>query len=227
MTALSVTAALGSRNSVREFSNQPVSRETLETLLTLAGQAPSGGNLQPWQVHVLTGQAIADLSERVFNSMQDRGGQTEPEFPTYPAGLGSPYRERRAECGERMYSALGISREDRDRRIAQVMQNYRFFGAPVGILLTMDRDMDMPQCLDLGIYLQSLMLAAREQGLDTCPQVSWTVWPQAVREALTLPDSVRVMAGVCLGYRALDAAVNRVRQPRAPLTDYVTWRGFD
>ena len=227
MTLLSVSDALTQRKSVREFSDQPVPQALLLEILELAGRSASGGNLQPWKVTVLTGQPLSHLAETTQRYIENSGGQSEPEFPTYPKELGALYRERRAECGELMYRALEIPREDKINRIMQVLKNYQFFGAPVGIILTMDRTMGEPQCLDMGIYLQSLMLLAKERGLDSCPQVSWTVWPQPVREALQLPDSEKIMAGLCLGYQASDSPVNHIEQARAKLEDYVSFRGFD
>ena len=227
MSTLSVSEALQQRKAVREFSDQAVPQALIQELLEQAGRSASGGNLQPWKVTVLTGEPLTQLAETVQRYIENSGGQSEPEFPTYPAELGAPYRERRAECGEVMYRALEIPREDKINRIMQVLKNYQFFGAPVGIILSMERSMGEPQCLDMGIYMQSLMLLAKEHGLDTCPQVSWTVWPQPVREALQLPDSEKIMAGLCLGYRAEDQPVNDIEQARAKLEDYVTFRGFD
>lgn len=226
MTTLSVTEAINSRKSTREFDPRPIPEALLKEILQLAGRSPSGGNVQPWKVTVLTGEPLQQLAETVQTYIQNSGGQSEPQFPTYPAKLEQPYHRRRGDCAELMYGALGIPRENKMDRIMQVMKNYNFFGAPVGIILTMDREMAEPQCLDMGIYMQSLMLLAKERGLDSCPQVSWTVWPQPVREALGLDDSQMIMAGLSLGYKAADQAVNKISQARAPIEDYVSFRGF-
>ncbi|WP_432470246.1 nitroreductase [Amphritea sp. HPY] len=227
MSHLSVTEALTTRKSVRVFDDKPVPQSLLREILALAGRSASGGNVQPWKVDVLTGDALKQLAGTVQGFIQNSGGKTEPEFPTYPNKMADPYHERRGTCGEVMYEALGIARDDKMKRIMQTMKNYDFFGAPVGIILSMEREMGQPQCLDIGIYMQSIMLLAKERGLDTCPQVSWTVFPQPVREALGLDDNMKIMAGICLGYKAEDQPVNELSQARAELSDYVTFRGFE
>jgi nitroreductase len=227
MKNLSVSDAIATRKSVRRFSDKAVPLSTVKEILALAGKSPSGGNVQPWQATVLTGEPLAQLAQTVQNYIQNSGGKSEPEFPTYPKAMGEPYYTRRADCGELMYTALDIPREDKMGRIIQVMKNYDFFGAPVGIILTMDREMGEPQCLDMGIYMQSIMLAAKEKGLDTCPQVSWSVWPQPVREALGFTENTKIMAGICLGYKADNEAVNEISQAREALENYVSFRGFE
>ena len=226
MSTISVTQALMTRKSVRVFDDIPVPHKILQEILALAGRSASGGNVQPWKVDVLTGDALKHLSQTVQSYIQSSGGKSEPEFPTYPNKLAAPYHSRRADCGEVMYQALGIAREDKMKRIMQTMKNYNFFGAPVGIILSMEREMGQPQCLDIGIYMQSIMLLAKERGLDTCPQVSWTVFPQPIREALGLGDEMKIMAGICLGYKADEQPVNEINQERAVLQDYITFRGF-
>lgn len=226
MSSMSVTQALMTRKSVRVYEDKPVPQPLLQEILELAGRSASGGNVQPWKVDVLTGDALNSMAQSVQGFIQQSGGKSEPEFPTYPSKLADPYHSRRGDCGELMYDALGIAREDKMNRIMQTMKNYNFFGAPVGIILSMDRDMGQPQCLDIGIYMQSIMLLAKERGLDTCPQVSWTVFPQPVREALGLSDDKKIMAGICLGYKAEGEAVNEISQERAALEDYISFHGF-
>lgn len=226
MSQLSVTEALTTRKSVRVYDDKPVPEALLKEILELAGRSASGGNVQPWKVDVITGDALKQLSQTVQGYIQKHGAEAEPEFPTYPADMGQPYHGRRAECGEVMYEALGIKREDKMNRIMQTMKNYDFFGAPVGIILSMKRDMGIPQSLDIGIYMQSIMLLAKERGLDTCPQVSWTVFPQPVRDALGMGTDMKIMAGICLGYKDADQPVNEIVQSRAKLEDYVTYHGF-
>jgi nitroreductase len=223
---MSVTQALMTRKSVRVYDDKPVPQQILQEILALAGRSASGGNVQPWKVDVLTADALKALTKTVQGYIQTSGGKSEPEFPTYPQKLAAPYHARRGDCGEVMYEALGIAREDKMKRVMQTMKNYDFFGAPVGIILSMEREMGQPQCLDIGIYMQSIMLLAKERGLDTCPQVSWTVFPQPVREALGLGEEMKIMAGICLGYKAEAQSVNEINQARAALQDYITFRGF-
>ena len=225
MSATSVSHIVQSRRAVRSFTDKPVPEALLREVLQVAGHAPSGSNIQPWNVYALTGEAL----EQALQSIQGRlysGEMETPEFPTYPESLAEPYRERRSTCGERMYTALGIPREDKGARIQQVMRNYQFFGAPVGIIITMDSSMGESQALDIGIFAQTLMLVAKERGLDTCPQVSWTLWPRAVKEAMGISEDEKIMVGISLGYAEADAPVNHLKHPRADLEDFVQFKGF-
>lgn len=225
MSEMGVAEAVRSRRAVRNFTSQPVSEALLREVLATASHAPSGSNLQPWKVHVLAGDALAHAL-KVIEGHLFAGTMETPEFPTYPEPLGEPYRARRSDCGERMYAALGIPREDKAARIQQVMQNYRFFGAPVGMIITMDPAMGEAQTLDIGIFAQTLALVARARGLDTCLQVSWTLLPNAVREAIGIPGEERVMLGISLGYGEPGHPVNQIRQPRAKVDDFAVFRGF-
>jgi len=222
---MSVSEAVITRRAVREFTDRPVAEELIKDVLQTACYAPSGSNIQPWNVYVLTGGALAQALQSIQGRLYS-GEMETPEFPTYPEPLAEPYRERRASCGERMYTALGIPREDRGARIQQVMRNYQFFGAPVGIIITMESSMGESQALDIGIFAQTLMLVARERGLDTCPQVSWTLWPKAVKEAMEIPRDEKIMVGISLGYGAADAPVNHLQHSRADLESFVQFKGF-
>lgn len=226
MSEQSVTDAIRARRAVRIFTDQPVAREVVRDILEIASYAPSNSNLQPWNVYVLTGEALGQALESINDGLYTDGNIEEPEFPTYPKGLREPYRQRRYDCGERMYQALGIAREDKPARIKQVMKNFGFFGAPVGILITMDKSLGMGQAMDIGIFSQNVMLLAKERGLDTCPQVSWTQWPKRVKSALGVDENERLMLGIALGYGADEEAVNHLDHPRVPVDEFAAMRGF-
>ncbi len=226
MNSPTVTEALQTRKSIRAFSRQPVELSVVQEVLELAALSPSGGNVQPWKVDVLTGNALRELAQKVQIAVQSSGGKTEPEFPTYPENMVVPYNNRRKDCGEVMYEALNIPREDKMQRMMQTLRNFEFFGAPVGIIITAHQQMGMPQAMDIGIFMQSIMLLASERGLDTCPQVSWSIFPQPVKEYLGLGDDRKVMAGMCLGYKNNDEAVNNISQPRATLNEFASFHGF-
>lgn len=226
MSELGLIEAVMSRRAVRTFTDRKVPEALLLEVLAAASHAPSGSNIQPWNVYALAGDALARAIQVVEGRLY-AGTLEVPEFPTYPEPLTEPYRERRAACGERMYGALGIPREDKKARITQVMQNYRFFGAPVGIIITMDQSMGEAQALDIGIFAQTLMLAALAHGLDTCPQVSWTLWPGAVREAFEIPDDERVMLGISLGFSDTSHPLNQIGQPRIEIDKFARVRGFE
>ncbi len=225
MSDQSVTGVIQSRRAVRVFAEKPVAEETLREILSLASRAPSNGNLQPWKVYAVTGDALREALVSINAGLYTDGNMEAPQYPIYPEKLHEPFRSRRHDCGERMYTALGIDREDKAGRIKQVMKNYQFFGAPVGIILTMDESMDLGQAVDVGIFAQSLMLLAKERGLDTCPQASWAQWPQRVRSALGIADDEKVLVGISLGYAA-DHPVNDVEQPRVPVDDFASLHGF-
>jgi nitroreductase len=226
MKNLSVTEAIRTRRAVRVFKDDPVPEQEVRDILAQAGFAPSNSNLQPWRAYVVSGAALGEFLRAVNEGLYTDGKSETPSFPTYPKGLVEPYRTRRYDCGERMYAALGIAREDKPARIKQVMKNFQFFGAPVGIMLTMHESMDMGQAMDIGIYAQNIMLLARERGLDTCPQVSWTQFPERVRKALDIPGDERVMLGIALGYSDDANPVNHLDHPRADLDEFASLRGF-
>ena len=220
---MNVSDALTSRIACRAFKPDPVSRETVRSILGAARQAPSGGNLQPWHVFVLTGPALAglisDVAERSVTT--PRGVQT--QYDVYPKGLKQPYADRRFKCGEDLYATLGIAREDKAGRIGQFMRNFSFFGAPVGLFFYLDRTMGPPQWADTGIFLQSVMLMAREHGLHTCPQEAWAQWHEAVAAHVDPPDAWMLFCGMALGYMDEEAPVNRLRTERAAVDEIATF----
>lgn len=220
---MKVSAAIETRMSCREFLPTPVPRETIRDILEAARRAPSGGNLQPWYVHVLTGQSLDRFRALVRGKLETHPQGDGAEYDVYPRNLHNPFRDRRYKCGEDLYATIGTAREDKPGRLRQFARNYDFFGAPVGLFLCTDRLMGPPQWCDLGIYLQTLMLLAREHGLHTCPQEAWTSWHRTVSDYLALPASQMLFCGLALGYRDESAPINSLRTDRAPLDEYVRW----
>lgn len=227
MGHLSVSEAIQQRGSVRAFQDRSVPRETLEEILTLARLSASNGNMQPWQVHVLTGNKKQQLSDAVFAKISDHPGGEPTDVRIYPKGVSDPWRQRRFDCGETLYSALGIAREDKMGRMMQVAKNFAFFDAPVGLILAVDQSMVEQQFVDCGILLQSIMLLAQERGLSTCPQAAWSMWPQTIREVLGLPDSTRVVVGCAMGYINEDDKAAHIPQQRVALEEYASFHGYD
>ncbi|MFK7888494.1 MAG: nitroreductase [Gammaproteobacteria bacterium] len=215
-----------SRRSVRAFKSTPVSRETLETLLERAKWAPSGGNLQPWTVHVMTGAKIEALSAKIGRMIKHLPNGTGGDYQIYPDKLAEPYRTRRFECGSALYNALGIERSDKARRAEQFAENFRFFGAPVSLFITIDGKMQLGQWSDLGMFIQTFMLLATEAGLGTCAQEAWSVWTKAVGEAISIQDGHMLFCGVAVGYEDKDRLVNQWRTKRAGLDEFVQWHGW-
>jgi len=213
---MNVTEAVLSRSSVRAFKNLPVHNSLIEELLNKSSRAASGGNLQPWKIFVINNASMKDFLE-----FQERW--TEPEIPAYdiyPPKLKEPYRTSRFELGEQMYEILGIGREDKDARIAQVMKNFKFFGAPCAFFCFVDRQMGPPQWSDLGMFLQTFMLLAKEAGLDTCAQEAWSMKHDSVSQFVKAEDSDILFCGMAIGHRDESAAVNSLNSERRPLKEW-------
>lgn len=220
---MKVSDAIARRRSTRDFLPDAVPEATVRDILQRAVRAPSGGNLQPWNVYVLTGDAKDRLVDSVVAKMATHPRGDGAEYDVYPPGLTEPYRTRRYRVGEMMYEKLGIPREDKAARLMQFARNYGFFGAPVGMIFTMDRQMGEGQWVDLGLFMGNIMLLAEEAGLATCAQESWAVWAATLRAALPIPDDHIVFCGMALGHRNPDAPVNSLYTERAPVDDVVTF----
>jgi nitroreductase len=213
---MNVTEAVFSRTSIRSFLEDPVSDELLKTLLEKSSRAASGGNLQPWKIFIVNNSAMKDF-------LEFQEGWTEPEVPAYeiyPPKLKEPYRTSRFELGEQMYELLGIGRENKEARIAQVMENFRFFGAPCAFFCFIDRQMGPPQWSDLGMFLQTFMLLAKEAGLDTCAQEAWSMKHDSVSKFVKAEDSDMLFCGMAIGYRDDTAKVNSLKSERRPLNEW-------
>ena len=213
---MNVTEAVLSRSSIRSFLSDPISDDLLRVLLEKSSRAASGGNLQPWKIFVINNASMKD-----FLQFQESWSQPEvPAYDIYPPKLKEPYRTSRFELGEQMYELLGIGREDKDARIAQVMQNFRFFGAPCAFFCFVDRQMGPPQWADLGMFLQTFMLLAKEAGIDTCAQEAWSMKHDSVSEFVKAEDSDILFCGMAIGYRDDSAAVNSLKSERRPLKEW-------
>lgn len=221
---MKVSEALATRKSVRAFKPDLVSRETVESILALASRAPSGGNLQPWKVHVLLGAAKDELVRRTKACMMEnpRGGT--PEYHIYPPDLTEPYKTRRFTVGEQMYATMGIARENKAGRLQQFVRNWEFFGAPVGLIFSIDRQMQQGQWSDLGGFLQSIMLLAREQGLHTCAQEAWAPFHEVIRDYLKVPQEEIIFCGMAVGYADETAPINSLISERASLDEWCVIR---
>ena len=224
--SLSVTETLNRRRSVRAFTDRAVDPALLRDILTSAQRAPSGGNLQPWQATVLTGEPWQAMKDAVAARIAMGREGHEPEYDIYPKGLTEPWEARRFGVGEGLYAALGIPREDKAGRLARFMENYRGFGAPVMLFLHCSRIMGPPQWSDMGMWLQSVMLLLVEAGLASCPQECWAMYGATVRRTLALDDGQILFTGLAIGYADEDAAVNQWPVPRAPLDEVIDWQGF-
>src|SRR5262247_4003012 len=218
---MDVYEAVRSRRAVRGFTDQHVPREVLERVLSAAAWSPSGSNLQPWNSYVLTGAPLAELKKLAGERVAAGDPWDEREYEMYPPALKSPYRERRAAFGKERYGELGISREDVAARQRAAAANWDCFGAPAALFCYIDRDLGRPQWADVGMYLQTVMLLLRAEGLHSCPQMAWSQVRETVAEVVSPPDGLILFCGLSIGYE--DPTVDYIRTGRAPLDETVTY----
>ncbi|MBN4665096.1 nitroreductase [Pandoraea nosoerga] len=217
-----VDEAIRSRRSIRAYLPTPVPQDTVAEILSVASRAPSGSNIQPWQTYVLTGDALHRLTSRLLDAFNDPAQRLmhQEEYAYYPREWTEPYQARRRKVGWDLYGLLGIGRADKDRMHGQHARNFRFFDAPVGMIFTIDRHLELGSWLDYGMFLQSVMVAARARGLDTCPQAAFATFHRIIAEQLHLPEARMVVCGMALGYADPDAVENRLVTERAPLQEW-------
>lgn len=214
--------ALRARKSVRAFKSDPVPRDLVEAILEDAARAPSGTNIQPWKVHVVMGAARDRLVADVLAHRETRPEDDKAEFP-HRGKRKEPYTTRMRTLGKAMYGLIGIPKGDEAANWAQWGRNYKFFDAPVGIIVTIDKDLGPMSYLDLGIFLQTLMLSATTRGLSTCAQGAWNNYWTATRRVLNVPDDQYIVVGLSLGYEDQTAPVNTLVSEREPVASFATW----
>jgi len=219
---MEILQAIRERQCIRAYLDKPVAPQLVHELLEHARWAPSGVNTQPWQVAVVKGESKRRIGEAIIAARQQNQDEN-PDYRYYPDKWQAPFRQRRKECGLALYQALGIGREDKDKRLQAWYRNYHFFHAPVGLLFFIPQDLQTGSWLDMGMFLQNIMLAARHFGLDTCPQASLAEYPDIVREILQLPAEQRLICGMALGYADQTAAVNQYRLPREEPDAFTLW----
>ncbi len=224
-----VDAAIDSRMSTRAFLPKPVPRETIEHLLAMASRAPSGTNTQPWKVYVLQGASRDSLADKVcaahdaIRANPELAAQYKEAYDYYPEKWVSPYIDRRRENGWGLYGLLGIGKGDKDKMHAQHQRNYRFFDAPVGLMFTLDRVMGRGSLVDYGMFMQSIMVAARGQGLHTCPQAAWNGFAKIILPHIGAGEDEMLVSGMSLGFADESALVNTFRTPRVSPQAFTTW----
>lgn len=216
-----VSEAVAYRRSVRAFLDKPVDVSLVRDIVGQAARTASGGNVQPWHVDIVSGDSMARLKAVMEDKIAARERET-PEYAVYPPGLTQPWEDRRVGVGEAMYGALRIAREDRKARAIWFANNFRFFGAPVALFVSLDRQMGLPQWSDAGALLNTIMLLLCEAGLDTCPQECWSGFPKTIGQFLSLPDTRILWTGLAIGYKDPDHPVNRDWQSeRAPAQEWL------
>lgn len=227
--ASTVEEAIVSRMSVRAYTPQAVPRETILELLDIAARAASGTNTQPWKVYVLQGDRRNSLCDKVCAAHDAVRvnpallAEYKEEYDYYPSQWKSPYIDRRRENGWGLYGLLGITKGDKDKMHAQHQRNYRLFDAPVGLMFTIDKIMGAGSLLDFGMFLQSLMVAARGRGLHTCPQAAWNMFHKIILPHLGAGPEEMLVCGMALGYADNEALINNYVTPRVSATEFTTW----
>lgn len=226
---MTVYEALARRRSVRDFLPTPVSGEVIRRVLEAATRAPSGGNVQPWHIDVVGGARLDELKaimQRRLREVAEGGAPEALDYDIYPHNLWPPYRDYRYRLGEQMYATMGITRENKRARLQWFAHNYQFFGAPLALFCSIDRRMGPPQWSDLGMYLQSVMLLLCEEGLDSCPQEAWSVYPKTVGDFIGLPAERLLFCGMSIGHANPEHPVNTLRSERAGLEQIARFHGI-
>ena len=218
-----VLDALEGRTSARGYLNRLVPRQLVERILAAAARAPSGNNSQPWRVHVLTGRARTRLGDVILAARQADQADPAPEYDYYPQDWPEPYRARRRTNGLELYGLLGIQKGDKARSRAWQDENFRFFGAPVGLILTRDRRLGLGALIDLGMFMEGVAVAARGLGLDTCAQAAFAHYHVIIRSELCLAPEDMVICGMSLGYADMLAPANRLHTDREPVSGFATF----
>ncbi|MDF1741140.1 MAG: nitroreductase [Verrucomicrobiales bacterium] len=219
---MNIIEAIRGRASTRAFLDRPVERETIEAILEAARWAPSGGNTQPWEVAVVTGDLKKEIGDRMVEALRS-GDKGNADYQYYAHRFPEPFRTRRFTCGMALYDALGIARSDKEARGQQWEQNYHGFGAPVELYFFVDEALEMGSWVDTGMFIQTVLLAARAYDLETCPQAALAEYPDIVRDVLNIPCGKKLVCGLALGYPDREAPVNNYRTERAPVDEFTRW----
>ena len=222
-TSLDVYQALYHRKSIRAFLPDPVSRDTVERILAAASRAPSGTNIQPWRVRVLTGAARQRLVDAVLSFRNTNPGVENWGYPYYPSKWEEPYLGRRRKVGWDLYGLLGITRSDSERIRAQQDRNFAFFDAPVGLVFSIDRNLERGSWLDYGMFIQSVALAAEAEGLGSCIQACWVAHADIVSSTLSFAPNEQLVCCLALGVSDMDAPVNSLSTERSAVADFATF----
>jgi nitroreductase len=220
-----IDEALTNRRSARAFRPDPVPREVLEDILRIAARAPSGTNIQPWKIHVVAGEVRAQLEREVLAHRETDPPDGTSEFPRMGKRK-EPYTSRMRKLGKEMYTLIGIPKGDQDANWRQWGRNYQFFDAPVGLIFTIDKDLDRMSYVDVGMFAMAIMLAAKARGLDTCAQGAWNNYWTVTRRVLNVPEDEYIIFGISLGYADEAHPVNTLIADREPLEAFATFHGF-
>ena len=219
---MNIKQLIESRYSVRSFLDKDVGLEKVKSILDTANSAPSGGNIQPWKVYVLGNNSKNELITQALNNY-DTGVQEDIEYEIYPKPLAEEYKKRRSQCAADMYDALSIARDDIDTRLKQVRENFKFFGAPIGMIVTIDKSFAQNGWGHVGMFLQNLWLTAINEGLGVCLQESWSIYPKTVKKVIDCPDNEMIWCGIAMGYPNNEDPINNYRTSRDSLETFASF----
>lgn len=220
---LNVLEAIQGRHSTRAFLETPVSKNMIEQILNIARFAPSGVNTQPWKVVVVTKNYQQKIGASIIQARESNILEN-PDYHYYPTEWFEPYKSRRKACGLALYSSINISLEEKEKRKIAWYRNYYFFGAPVGLLFFIDKRLEKGSWVDMGMFIQNVMLAARGFGLETCPQASLAEYPDLVRNIVEVPFDYALICGMALGYEDKEASINQYRTDRLAVSEFTEWK---
>lgn len=221
-----VTQAISERRSARAYLSRPVPADLIRGIIEIARRTPSSSNMQPWRLSVMAGADLDRLRGVVRQSLTANPGAEGSEYKIYAPNLKDPYNRRRIKCAEDLYGTMGIPRDNKMARLMQFAKNFDFYGAPVGMILSIDRTMEQGQWSDVGMFLQSILLLAHERGLSACPQAAWAAMHKTVRAHLALPEQYIVFCGISLGYADPSQPINGLVTERASFEEIAEMRGF-
>ncbi|MFL2704532.1 MAG: nitroreductase [Gammaproteobacteria bacterium] len=219
---MNIKQLIESRYSVRSFLDKDVGFEKVKSILDTANSAPSGGNIQPWKVYVLGNNSKNELVTQALNNY-DTGVQEDIEYEIYPKPLAEEYKKRRSQCAADMYDALSIARDDIDTRLKQVRENFKFFGAPIGMIVTIDKSFAQNGWGHVGMFLQNLWLTAISEGLGVCLQESWSIYPKTVKKVIDCPDNEMIWCGIAMGYPNNEDPINNYRTSRDSIDTFASF----
>jgi nitroreductase len=219
---MNIKQLIESRYSVRSFLDKDVCLEKIKSILDTANSAPSGGNIQPWKVYVLGNNSKNELVTQALNNY-DTGVQEDIEYEIYPKPLAEEYKKRRSQCAADMYDALSIARDDIDTRLKQVRENFKFFGAPIGMIVTIDKSFAQNGWGHVGMFLQNLWLTAISEGLGVCLQESWSIYPKTVKKVIDCPDNEMIWCGIAMGYPNNEDPINNYRTSRDSIDTFASF----
>ena len=221
-----IDAAITTRRSIRKFLDHRVDRKTIEDILAVSARAPSGTNMQPWNVHIIAGNTKSDLSDDLLDAYINHNDEHSSDYDYYPSSFPEPYKSRRKRVGIDLYTLLGIEKGAVEKMQLQHGKNFQFFDAPIGLIFTIDRQLKIGSWLDYGMFLQNVMIAARARGLDTCPQAAFAKYHKIIRQHLSIEEDQIVVCGISLGYGDRDAIENQLVTQRETVANFSRFHGF-